>query len=685
MDVVADPGMLDAAGQALLTILQPERIVFLWLGVLVGLAIGLLPGIGGLTGFALLVPFTFTMDPFAAFAMLLGMHSVTSTADTIPAVLLGVPGTASSQATVLDGLAMTRKGEAGRALSAGFAASLMGGLIGALILAVSIPVVRPFVLAIATPELLAMTIFGIAMVSTLSGKAPLRGIVAACLGILVGMIGTNVQTGELRWTGDLLYLRDGIPLLPILLGIFALPELCDLAVKRSALTERIRFSAMHGMLQGIADCFRNWFLILRCSAIGAVLGAIPGITGSVTDWFAYGHALQSEKGARETFSKGDVRGVIAPESANNAKEGGMLVPLLAFGVPGGAAQAILLGALMVHGFIPGPDMLTRDIEVTYTMVWSIALANIFGAGLCFALSGQFAKVSMLRYTLVLPLIMAIVYVGAFQGSNSWGDMYVLLLFGVVGWTMKRLKWPRPPLILGLVLGVLVERYMAISILRYDFEWLTRPGVVVLLSLAGIVVLSPLFRKIRHDGLRSFVPRSRPALQPDDLFYVPVIAIAVYMLVAAQQWSFTARIGPTWVASTLIGAAVMSLLHQVFIARAPGAVTAASAHAGVHMDVESERDDTLSASTIVLRGARFFGWFVAFLGSMAVIGLIPTVPVMIVAYMRLEGREPWRLCLSLASAATLVIYAVFERLLHIAWPQTLLGEWFPALASLIPSM
>jgi len=685
MEALSDFSMLDAAGQAFFTILQPERIAFLVLGVVVGLAIGLLPGIGGLTGFALLVPFTFTMDPLAAFAMLLGMHSVTTTADTIPAVLLGVPGTASSQATVLDGLPMTRKGEAGRALSAGFAASLLGGLIGALILAVSIPLVRPFVLSIGTPELLAMTILGVAMVATLSGNAPLRGIVAACLGILVGMIGTNVQSGELRWTGGLLYLRDGVPMLPVLLGIFAVPELCDLAVKRSALAERIKFSAVRGMLQGIKDCVRNWFLIIRCSAIGAILGAIPGITGSVTDWIAYGHAVQSEKGASETFSKGDVRGVIAPESANNAKEGGMLVPLLAFGVPGGAAQAILLGALMVHGFIPGPDMLTRNLDVTYSMVWSIALANIFGAGLCFLLSGHFAKISMLRYTLVLPVIMTIVCVGAFQGSSSWGDLYVLLIFGVLGWIMKRLKWPRPPLILGLVLGVLIERYMSISIMRYDFEWLARPGVVVLLALAVTVLISPLIKRLRHGGLSSLVPHGRAIFRTEDLLYLVFIVIAGYLWIEVQQLSFSARIGPTWVGGTMIAAASLSLVYQIFVARDVGGESPRRTRAGIHMDVESAHDATVPTRTVVLRGALFFGWLLGFLGSMALLGLIPTVPLLIISFMRLEGREPWRLSMLLALSATAVIYLVFERILHVAWPNTVLGEMLPALAAIVPSM
>ncbi|MCD1636896.1 tripartite tricarboxylate transporter permease [Martelella mediterranea] len=676
--------MLGSAGDALSLIVQPGRLMFLVLGVVVGLAIGLLPGIGGLTGFALLVPFTYTMDPYAAFAMLLGMHSVTSTSDTIPAVLFGVPGTSSSQATVLDGQPMTRKGEASRALSAGFTASLIGGLFGAVVLAVSIPIVRPFVLAIGTPELLALTIFGIAMVASLSGNTPLRGIVVACIGILVGMIGTDVQTGQLRWTGDVLYLWDGVPLLPILLGIFALPELCDLAIQKSALTKKMKFHYFEGMWQGVKDVGKNWFLVLRCSALGTVLGAIPGITGSVIDWIAYGHALRSEKGARETFSTGDVRGVIAPESANNSKEGGSLVPTIAFGVPGSAGQAILLGALMVHGFIPGPNMLTTDLDVTYSLVWSIALANIFGAGLCFLLSGQFAKISMLRYTLVLPGIMALVFVGAFQGSKSWGDIYVLLIFGVLAWIMKRLKWPRPPLILGLVLGVLMERYMAISITRYDASWLLRPGVMVLLLLAAIALARPMFQEIRHGGFKSLVPSGKPSFRASDLLYYFFIAVGAWMLVVAQDWPFGARIGPTVVCIALIVAAIISYLHVAFADRDPAAVAAKAAHRGIHMDLDGG-DDGKTRTQIIVQAAIFFGWFVSFLILMSLIGLLPTVPIIIIAYMRVEGREPWMLSVIYAACVTLLIYVVFDRIIHVPWPDTVLGTLVPALSDLVPSM
>jgi TctA family transporter len=660
---------LMAAGHALSTLLQFNRLIFLVFGVVVGLAIGLLPGIGGLTGFALLVPFTYTMDPYAAFAMLLGMASVITTSDVIPAVLFGVPGHAASQATVLDGLPMTKRGEASRALSACYTSSLLGGLIGAVILAFSLPLVRPFVLSIGTPEMLGLTIFGVSMVSALSGNAPLRGVVAACFGILVGMIGTNVATGQMRWTGDILYLQDGIPLVPIILGIFALPELCELAIRRTAIAENVQFSSRRGMQQGVVDSLRNWFLVLRCGGLGAILGAVPGITGAVTDWIAYGHALQTSKGAKETFTTGDVRGVIAPEAANNAREGGSLVPMLSFGVPGGAAQAILLGAMMVHGFIPGPDMLTKHLDFTYSMVWSIALANIFGAGLCFLLSGQFAKISTLRYTLILPVIMPIIYVGAFQGSRSWGDLFVLLIAGVIGWTMKRLRWARPPLILGLVLGVLMERYMSISFVRYGTDWLTRPVVMVLLTLAALVFFKPLFNALRSGGLARMRPSGKIAFKLEDLVYVFFIGIGLYMLITSQSWLLMARIGPTVIASILVIAGTSSLAYKVFVIPAQGG--AAHAGGGIHMDVSSDGGEKLSNKVTLQRAAKFFGWFVGFLVCMSLIGMIPTVPIVIVAFMRIEGRESWRLSLILAACVTAVIYGVFDQIIHIPWPSSLL--------------
>jgi len=685
-----DVSMLDSAGHALLIILDWHRLIFLFAGVCAGLALGILPGIGGVAGTALLLPFTYNMDPHAAFAMLLGLGSTTTTADPISAILFGAPGHAASAATTLDGYPMTRRGEAGRALGASYMAALIGGLFGAALMAVTLPILRPIILFIGSPELLAIALFGISMVASLSGNTPLRGLAAACFGMMLAMIGTDPQAGVLRWTMDNLYLWDGLPLVPLTLGIFALPELCDLAIGRSAVVEAgVTIDTRAGMMLGVRDCMKHWFLILRCSWIGSVMGAIPGIGASVIDWISYGHALRTEKGAAETFGKGDVRGVIAAESATNSREGGALVPTVAFGVPSSAGMAILLGAFLIHGLVPGPDMLTKHLDLTYSMVWSIAIANILGSGLCFLFSGQLAKLATLRYTLIMPCVLSLIYIGAFEASRSWGDLFSLLFFGLLGWAMKYFKWPRPPLVLGFILGSVLERYMFISIERYGIDWIWRPVVIVMVLMATLSLMRPLLQDIRaHHGVKAMLREfGAPRFKPDNVFPVLLLCLFTVMVGEAFTWPFAARIVPMIVGFGAILFCAMSLADDLFSKRlradAPAQQAQAAVGQKIHMDIAS-RTGHLPGKIILGRGFLFFGWLVAFLCCMAVIGLIPTVPIFIVAYMRLEGPEKWRHALLMALVMTTLIEVVFDQLLSIPWPPTLLGTYLPAL-KFIPSV
>src|SRR5215218_5939027 len=539
--------MAAAAGKAFVTLMEPHRLMYLMAGCMMGLVLGIVPGIGGLTGTAMLLPFTFGLDPYAAFALLLGLGATTATGDPIPAILFGVPGGAASAATVLDGFPMAKKGEAGRALSAAYMSSLMGGCFGAFLMFISIPILRPVMLYLGSPELLAFSVLGISMVAVLSGNAPLRGIAVGCLGVMIAMIGSDPQTGTLRWTFDNLYLWDGLPLTPLLLGLFALPELCDLLINRSAIAGKVDKKDIYkGQWEGVKDCFENWWLILRCSWIGGGIGSIPGISASVVDWLAYGHALKTEKGAGATFGKGDVRGVIASESANNAKEGGALLPTVAFGVPGSATMAILLGAFLIHGLVPGPDMLTKNLDVTYAMVWSIALANVLGSRLCFLFSGQLAKLSVVRFSLILPAVLGIVYIGAFEATRQWGDLYSLLAFGLLGWIMKQFKWPRPPLILGVVLGDTIERYLFISVERYGISWFARPVVAILfLTMAIIGLVRPFIQDVRlHGGPRKmFTNFQAPRFHVSQLFTIFVIVVLGSALLMSLSWDYSAKIVP----------------------------------------------------------------------------------------------------------------------------------------------
>jgi TctA family transporter len=684
--------MAGSAGKAFLILMEPHRLMFLGLGCIMGLVLGIVPGIGGLAGTAMLLPFTFNMDPYAAFALLLGLGATTATGDPIPAVLFGVPGGAASAATVLDGFPMAKRGEAGRALSAAYMSSLMGGIFGALLLAISIPILRPVMLFIGSPELLAFSILGISMVAVLSGNAPLRGLTAGCFGVMIAMIGTDPQTGTLRWTMDSLYLWDGLPIVPLLLGVFALPELCDLLIARVAISsDTSKANIYKGQWQGVKDCFANWWLILRCSWIGGGIGSIPGISASVVDWLAYGHALKTEKGASQTFGQGDVRGVIASESSNNAKEGGALVPTVAFGVPGSATMAILLGAFLIHGLVPGPDMLTKNLNITYSMVWSVALANILGAGLCYAFSPQFAKIATLRYTLILPAVLGIVYIGAFEASRQWGDLITLLFFGLVGWVMKQCKWPRPPLILGVVLGDTIERYMFISIERYGLSWMLRPVVAVLLIIAVVGVVRPFLQDIRRQGgvrqmLTSFqAPRFEPA-QLFTMFMIVVIGTAVAF---ALRWDFSAKVVPLVVGTVALTAAGLSLFNDMCRKPAAARVEGLAEHAQhevgdrIHMDLTSDTAH-LPVREIIVRASWFFGYLIGFMALMAVIGLIPTVGIFVVFFMRWEARERWTLVIPYAVILVTFIWFTFDYVMALPWPMTLLGQWWPA-AKVIPSV
>ncbi len=677
-----DATVLDAAWHALLIIMVPHRLLFLFAGVCMGLGLGILPGIGGVAGTALLLPFTYSLDPPTAFALLLGLGASTTTADPITAILFGVPGHAASAATTLDGYPLTQQGFAGRALGASYMAALIGGLFGAALLGISLPVLRPIMLRIGSPELLALAVFGMSMVAVLSGNAPLRGLTGACFGVMLSMIGTDPQTGTPRWTLDSLYLYDGLPLVPLTLGIFALPELCDLAIaRRPVVTGKARLDTKTGMLMGVNDCFRNWFLILRCAWLGAAAGAIPGIGASVIDWLSYGHALKTEKGARETFGKGDIRGVIAAESATNAREGGALVPTVAFGVPASAGMAILLGAFLMHGLVPGPEMLGKHLDVTYAMVWSIAIANILGSGLCFLFSGQLARLATLRHTLILPVVLSLIYIGAFEGTRQWGDLYSLLFFGLFGWGMKHLRWPRPPLVLGFILGKVLERYLFISIQRYGTHWMLRPAVIVLFALTLASLLRPVVSDLRKYGwTATLTGLARPKLTPRALFPAALVLLFAAMLAETASWETQAKIVPVIVGGLALAFGLLAACSELF---QRGEAAQAAKGGAIHMDIASHVAHLPTAQKFA-RGGMFFGWIAAFLASMATLGLIPTVPIFIVSYMRLEGRERWSVTVPMAAAMTLFIYGLFDRLLAIPWPPSLIGTLLPALKA-IPSV
>ena len=494
--------MIDALLQGLALVLQWNAFSLMLVGMALGFVVGLLPGIGGAATLALMLPFVFKMSPVEAFAFLLGMHSVAATTGDITSILFGVPGEGLSAATVVDGHPMAKNGEAGRALGAALMSSLVGALIGAVALAISIPIVRPLVLSFGSPELFMVTVMGIACITSLSGlgtRAQLKGFAMGFLGLLLATIGQERQSGILRYDFGLIYLWEGLELIPVLVGIFAIPEIIDLAVRRSSIAGNVPAGKIGaGVWQGILDTFRHFWLVVRCSAVGVFVGILPGAGGGVAQWMAYAHAVQSAKDAtdRERFGKGDVRGVLGPGAANNSKEGGDLIPTIAFGVPGSGAMAILLGAFLIMGLHPGPEMLSKHLAVTYSMVWTLVIANVIAVLLSLALLPYLARVTNIRGSLILPFLVLLVFIGSYTANRQIADLIVTLAFGALGYLMMRFGWPRAPLVLGFVLGKLAETYLFISVARYGFAWLQQPLVLVLIALTVLVVVYPYLQERR---------------------------------------------------------------------------------------------------------------------------------------------------------------------------------------------
>lgn len=473
--------MLEAAELALSMLFAPIHLLMFMLGLLLGLFLGVLPGIDALFGLAVLLPFCLVIDATAALPLILGMASITFTSGPIPSILIGAPGTAGSTATILDGHPMAKRGEAGKAMGAAFTASLIGGLVGSIVLTLSVPIFRPLVLMLGSPEFLCLCVLGLSLVSVLGGKYPIRGVVTAGLGILLALVGLDPIMGVNRWTFGTLYLQNRMTIVVVALGFYALAEIIDLSIIGT------RISAGHssaGKWEGLRETLRHKKLVLSSSGIGAFIGFLPGLGAGVACWIAYAWALIVCK-PRSGFGKGDIRGVIAPEAADNASVGGALIPTIAFGIPGGTLMALMLSAFWMLGLKPGPELLTKNLHLVYLMIWTIALSNIVGALLCFMFTDFIAKIATIRIARLAPVVIILIVAGALVTNMNIADVIATVLFCILGLTMKHLDWPRPPFLLGYILGPMIEKYYFASQMIFGYTWLFRPGVMIILVVIAI--------------------------------------------------------------------------------------------------------------------------------------------------------------------------------------------------------
>ena len=665
MDLLATA--LPALGQAMTLIFEPERLVFLVMGVLLGLSVGVFPGLGGIAGLSLVLPFIYGMDPVSGLAMMVGLVAVIPTSDTFASVLMGIPGSSASQATVLDGFPLSRSGHAARALSAAFVSSLFGGLLGATVLTFFILIARPIVLAFGLPEMLMITLLGLSMVAILAGRLPLKGVASAGLGLLVGTIGAADAGGSARMSQyEWAYLYDGLKLVIVGLGIFAIPEIVSLLRQDRAISRDAKLGS--GWLDGLTDWWKNLWLSIRCSVIGVIVGVIPGLGGSVVDWIAYGYTVQSARD-KSGFGRGDIRGVIGPESSNNAKEGGGLVPTLIFGIPGSGSMAVFIGALALLGYEAGPQMIQNDLDLTYTIVWSLALANVIGAGLCILLSGGIARLTTIRFTLIAPFLFMLIAFAAFQSRQSLGDLIALIAIGALGIMLRRFDWSRPAFLIGFVLSSQAENYsyQAYQIASFRFrssigeglDYIFTPIVLVLLVLTVISVILGI-RHARQIMPEGEVPTGGKRAPLAFLLFAAAYAL-VTVIDALQIRQVTDMIFPSTIGLVTFMACGAMLVRMV---RAPESSV---------LFADREKDEGEP-------GAGHHGlwstlsWFIGLVAVSAVVGFILALVLFLVTFLRIRAGVTWLFTL-IYSACAIGFMLFMASMLNRDFPPGLLQAYF----------
>ncbi len=489
--------MLETIFGALFGLLSsPTMMGLMLLAVIFGILVGVTPGIGGKLSIAMAIPFIYGMDMVAGAVFLLTMHAVNGTSGQIASIMFGIPGDGDDAATVLDGYPLAKQGQAARALGASITASGVGGMIGAVVFAILIPVLKPVVLSFSPAEFFLIALLGITFIAFLaSGPNMVKGLIVGAWGLMLSTVGMDPFTGIARYSGDILILWDGVSLVTAVLAMFAVPEMLSLGTRGTAIAGTPRASdtfSYRQLLSGVLEVPRHWWLALRTSVIGAVVGMIPGLGGSAAAWLCYGHAVQSSK-TPERFGKGAIEGVIAPETASNAKEGGSLLPTLFFGIPGSSGMAILLGAFIILGIQPGPNMMVAHLDVVWSLIWALVVGNLMAVTILLVICRWVTVLTFVNGRLLVPFIFVFIALGCFLAEFNWQNLVILVLFSALGYALMRANWPRAPFVIGLILGSTAEVSLNQALKIWGYGFFLRPVSLVLIAMIIAIVAYAIWR------------------------------------------------------------------------------------------------------------------------------------------------------------------------------------------------
>lgn len=479
-------------------VFDPPTLLMLIAGVFLGLVIGAIPGLTTNMAIAIMVPITYTMAPAVAFVFLVAIYCAGAYGGSIAAILIGIPGTGAAVATTIDGHPMAKNGEAGKALFLATVFSVLGGLVSTIVLFVAAPQLARVAVKLGPGEYFALGIFGIVTVSSMSeSKSVSRGMISGILGLLLSTVGLSPLMGTARFTFGNYHIIDGFPLVPVFIGLFGLGTILTAATKtRKVEGESIKLGKV---LYPVKEILRYYRTFIRSTTIGVVLGAIPGPGAVAASFLSHDQAKRHSKHP-ETFGKGEPEGVVATESANNAVVGSSLVPLLALGVPGNSVSALFLGALLLHGLRPGPALFRDTPEIGFSIIVAMFVANLLMGPAGILIGRGFSYFLKVPVGVMHSLILAICSLGTFSLRKNIGDLYVMIAFGLGSYFMKKLDIPSSPIVLGLILGPMIEKNLHSAMTIYDHSFmflLTRPVSLALMLLALWSLISGIRRTMKN--------------------------------------------------------------------------------------------------------------------------------------------------------------------------------------------
>ncbi|ARS52586.1 tripartite tricarboxylate transporter permease [Kushneria konosiri] len=485
---------------------DPDLLLLIVVTTLVGTVIGVLPGLSGTTGAALVLPFTLTMDPISAVVVLATIYGSSTFAGCITAILINTPGTSASATTCLDGYPLARRGEAGRAIGIATLSSSFGGVVSVLFLLFAAPLLAGIAYEFGPPEYFALTIFGLSMLATIGGGSAAKNLIAGAMGVLIATVGVHLATGIERYTFDSDALYDGIGFVPVMIGLFGIAEFLRQSTELGLKRDVIGMSATR--LPSWADIRRIRNTVLRSTGIGTFIGVLPAEGATIASMISYNEARRTSKN-KEEFGHGAIEGVAASEAANNSAVGGSLVPTLALGIPGSPTAAIILAGLLAQGVQPGPTLFTEQTNLLSALFAALLLGNLLFIGVGLGGARIYARITQMPVPILWPLVFMFSVLGAYAIRQSVFDIYITLAFGLIGFLMQRYGFSVVSLAIGLVLGAMVEQRLDQSVAMYDGNWLlmfTRPIALAFFALTILTLCAPLLgrwrrkRKAAHAGI-----------------------------------------------------------------------------------------------------------------------------------------------------------------------------------------